>query len=67
MFYLNFLNDKYKVPYICSTSKGENYYRIHEDPQITLQKNTHLTPKQEDPILIVLKQDNIRGNLHITT
>jgi len=45
MFYFNFLKDKYKVPYICGTPKGENHYRIHEEPQITSQKNTHLTPK----------------------
>jgi len=24
MFYLNFLKDKYNVPYICGTPKGEN-------------------------------------------
>jgi hypothetical protein len=32
MFYLYFLKDKYKVPHICGTSKGENDYRIHEEP-----------------------------------
>jgi len=30
MFYLYFLKDKYKVPYIYGTPKGENDYRIHE-------------------------------------
>jgi len=58
MFYLNFIKDKYKVPYICGTPKGENHYRVHEEPQTTLQKNTHLTPKARRPILIGLKQDN---------
>ena len=38
MFYLNFLKDKYKVPYMCDTPKGENHYRIHEEPQTTLPK-----------------------------
>ena len=32
MFYLYFLKDKYKVPYICDTPKGENDYRIYEEP-----------------------------------
>jgi len=32
MFYLYFLKDKYKVSYICDTPKGENDYRIHEEP-----------------------------------
>jgi len=54
MFYLNFLKDKYKMPYICDTPKDENHYHIYEEPQTTLQKNTH-------PILIGLKQDNKRG------
>jgi len=49
MFYLHFLKDKYKVPCICNTLKDENHYRIHEDPQTTLQKNTHLTPKARRP------------------
>jgi len=49
MFYLNFLKDKYKVPYICGTSKDENHYHIHEKPQTTLPKNTHLTPKTRWP------------------
>jgi len=48
MFYLNFLKDKYKVPYIYDTPKDENNYRIHEEPQ-TLQKNIHLTPKARGP------------------
>ena len=39
MFYLNFLKDIYKVPYISGTSKGENHYCIHER-QTTLPK-TH--------------------------
>jgi len=38
MFYLNFLKDKYNVSYICSTRKGKNHYRIHEEPQTTLPK-----------------------------
>jgi len=38
MFYLNFVKDKYKVPYIWGTTKGENHYHIHEEPQTTLQK-----------------------------
>ena len=38
MFYLNFLKDKYKMLYICGTSKGENHYRIPEEPQTTLPK-----------------------------
>jgi len=38
MFYLNLLKDKYKVPYMCDTLKGENHYRIHEEPQTTLKK-----------------------------
>ena len=38
MFYLNFLKDKYKVSYICDTSKGENHYHIHDEPQTTLPK-----------------------------
>jgi len=33
------------VPYICDTPKYENHYRIHEESQTTLPKNTHLTPK----------------------
>ena len=40
MFYLKFLKDKYKVSYICDTPKGENHYRIHEEPQITLPEKT---------------------------
>ena len=48
-FYLNFLKDKYKVPYICDKPKGENHYRIDEEPQTTLPKNTHLTPKARRP------------------
>jgi len=32
MFYLYFLKDNYKVPYICGTPKCENDYRIHEEP-----------------------------------
>jgi len=44
MFYLNFLKDKYKVSYICSTPKNENHYRIHEELQTTLPKKNHLTP-----------------------
>jgi hypothetical protein len=32
MFYLYFLKNKYKVPYIYGTPKGENDYRIHEEP-----------------------------------
>jgi len=31
------------VPYICGTPKSENHYHIHEEPQTTLLKNTHLT------------------------
>ena len=58
MFYLNFLKDKKKVPYICDTPKGENHCCIHEGPQTPSQKNIHLTPKQDDVILIGLKQDN---------
>ncbi|RHN49473.1 hypothetical protein MtrunA17_Chr7g0274911 [Medicago truncatula] len=27
-----FLKEKYKVPYICGTPKGENDHRIHEEP-----------------------------------
>jgi len=38
MFYLNFLKDKYKVPYISGTPKDENHYRIYEEPQSTLPK-----------------------------
>jgi len=38
MFYLIFFKDKYKVSYICGTPKGENHYRIHEEPQTTLPK-----------------------------
>jgi len=38
MFYLNFSKDKYKVSYICGTSKGKNHYRIHEESQTTLPK-----------------------------
>jgi len=37
------------VPCICDTPKGENHYRIHEEPQTTLLKNTHLTPKARGP------------------
>jgi len=47
MFYLNFLKDKYKVSYICGS---ENHYHMYEEPQITLSKNTHLTPKANRPI-----------------
>jgi len=36
MFYLIFLKDKYKVSYLCGTLKGENHYRMHEEPQTTL-------------------------------
>jgi len=32
MFYLYFSKDKYKVWYMCGTPKGENDYRIHEEP-----------------------------------
>jgi len=49
MFYLNFLKDKYKVSYICCTSKCENYYRIHEEHQTTISKSNHLTPKTRGP------------------
>jgi len=49
MFYLNFLKDKYKIPYICDTLKDENHYRIHEEPQPSSQKNTHLIPKARGP------------------
>jgi len=45
MFYLKFLKDKYQVLYICDTPKNENQYRIHEEPQTILPKNTHLTSK----------------------
>ena len=45
MFYLNFLKDKYKVSYICCTPKCENHYRIREEPETTIPRNTHLTPK----------------------
>jgi len=38
MFYLNFVKDKYNVPYICDTPEGENHYRMHEKPQTTLLK-----------------------------
>jgi len=41
VFYLNILRDKYKVSYICDTPKDENHYRIHEEPQTILKKNTH--------------------------
>ena len=37
MFNLNFLKDKYKVPYISGTP---NHYCIHEELQTTLPK-TH--------------------------
>ena len=33
------------MSYICDTLKDENHYRIHEEPQTTLKKNIHLTPK----------------------
>jgi len=33
------------VSYICDTPKDENHYCIHKEPQTTLPKNTHLTPK----------------------
>jgi len=41
MFYLNFLKDKYKMSYICGTSKGKNH--VYEKPQTTLSKKSHLT------------------------
>ena len=51
----------YIRPYICDTPKGENHYRIHEEPQATLpKKHSPNTKKQEDPIIISLKQDNRR-------
>jgi len=37
-FYLNFLKDEYKVPYICCTPKDESHYRIHEKPQTIIPK-----------------------------
>jgi len=49
MFYLIFLKDKYKVTKICDTPIVENHYRIHEELQTILQKNTHLTPKTREP------------------
>ena len=33
------------MSYICDTPKSENHYRIYGEPQTTLPKNTHLTPK----------------------
>jgi len=61
MFYLNLLKDKYKMPYICNTLKDENHYRIQEESQTTLPKKySPNTKKQEDPIIISLKQDNRR-------
>jgi len=38
MFYLIFLKDKYKVMYICDTTKDGNHYRIHDEPQTILPK-----------------------------
>jgi hypothetical protein len=57
MFYLYFLKDKYKVPYICGTPIGGKDYRIHEEPPpntkskrkvektTVYMRNPHLTPK----------------------
>jgi len=53
MFYLKFLKDKYKVPYICGTSKDKNHYHIHEKPQTILPKTLPPNTKS-DPILIGL-------------
>ena len=49
------------MPYICNTLKDENHYRIQEESQTTLPKKySPNTKKQEDPIIISLKQDNRR-------
>jgi len=40
MFYLNFLKDKYKTPYICGTPKGENHYHIQFNLN-NLQEDRH--------------------------